>query len=628
MNRQIVVGLFLVTQMVVITHGANQTSKEQKPDPLDLLKRVAQARQMITSGEMELAVTSHYFPRPLDGTTQTRLKAAFDGGKRRFESFGREYSYVLMGRDAAEVTDAKRTELGLDREAAVREGLLSSFEAHDVTTYDGTILLHYRETNGKPESTTITDPGEGSFTYVFDPRCLGLRPFLSAETSIENCLAYDSAKAISLVGRESVEGTDCWHVSVESRYGGSLEFWIDATHPHRVVRQSDGLSIAVSKYDETHLADPIPIEVKITETQDGKPLLEKRFIRSNTRINEPMDPASWTLAGLKMKVGTDVIDSRISRSIGYWDGTGLSKDRPSMATPVKPTPARESSPGKLLALLEKDPKSAFAVEASTWIILNTPDGPDVEKAAQVILREHPRSPNLTYLCQGLTRLRHRCATELLQTILDHNPAIEVQAHACFALATLLKLQANETGSERKAIDAERLFERVLANYPQVESKGAKLEELAKPQLFELRHFGVGRVAPEIQGEDLNGGKIKLSDFRGKVVVLTFWGTWCGPCMRLVPDERKLVERMAGKPFALIGVNSDKDEVKLKKAVADEKITWPSFRDGAPPGPIAKAWNVRSWPAVYVLDPQGVIRYRDVHGQSLADAVDALISERK
>jgi thiol-disulfide isomerase/thioredoxin len=225
-------------------------------------------------------------------------------------------------------------------------------------------------------------------------------------------------------------------------------------------------------------------------------------------------------------------------------------------------------------------------------------------------------------------LRHRCATELLQTILDNNPDVEVQAHACFVLATHLKKQANETGSERTARDAERLFERVLADYPQVELNGAKLEELAKRELFEWRRLGVGKVAPEIQGEDLNGRKIKLSDFRGKVVVLTFWGTWCGPCMRLVPDERKLVERMAGKPFALIGVNSDSDEAKLKKAVADEKITWPSFRDGAPPGPIARAWKLRSWPAVYVLDPQGVIRYRDVHGQTLADAVDALISERK
>jgi len=81
-------------------------------------------------------------------------------------------------------------------------------------------------------------------------------------------------------------------------------------------------------------------------------------------------------------------------------------------------------------------------------------------------------------------------------------------------------------------------------------------------------------------------------------------------MEMVPDERKLVERMAGKSFALIGVNSDDNMAKVKRALQKENITWRSFRDGNS-GPIAKAWNVQSWPTVYVLDWDGVIRYRDV-----------------
>jgi thiol-disulfide isomerase/thioredoxin len=122
--------------------------------------------------------------------------------------------------------------------------------------------------------------------------------------------------------------------------------------------------------------------------------------------------------------------------------------------------------------------------------------------------------------------------------------------------------------------------------------------------------------------------MKLSDYRGKVVVLSFWGTWCGPCMKMVPEERKLVERMAGKPFALIGINSDDDPAKAKAVVEKEKITWPSFRDGAPRGPIATTWSIQNWPTIYVLDAEGVIRYRNVHGAALADAVDALASGRK
>ena len=99
-------------------------------------------------------------------------------------------------------------------------------------------------------------------------------------------------------------------------------------------------------------------------------------------------------------------------------------------------------------------------------------------------------------------------------------------------------------------------------------------------------------------------------------------------MAMVPDERKLVERLSGKPFALIGINSDKDPAKVKAVVAGEKITWPSFRDGDAPGPIATAWNVHSWPSVYVLDGEGVIRYRDVRGQDLANAVDKVLGQTR
>ena len=95
-----------------------------------------------------------------------------------------------------------------------------------------------------------------------------------------------------------------------------------------------------------------------------------------------------------------------------------------------------------------------------------------------------------------------------------------------------------------------------------------------------------------------------------------------------PDERKLVERMTGKPFALVGVNSDGDLARVKAAVEKEKITWPSFRDGGPFGSVAKAWNADSWPTIYVLDPKGVIRYRNVRDQALSDAVEKLTRENE
>ena len=80
--------------------------------------------------------------------------------------------------------------------------------------------------------------------------------------------------------------------------------------------------------------------------------------------------------------------------------------------------------------------------------------------------------------------------------------------------------------------------------------------LAEQALFELRELAVGRPAPDIEGEDADGHRFKLSDYRGKVVVLTFSGNWCGPCRAMYPQERELVARLKDRPFALLSVNTD------------------------------------------------------------------------
>jgi hypothetical protein len=78
----------------------------------------------------------------------------------------------------------------------------------------------------------------------------------------------------------------------------------------------------------------------------------------------------------------------------------------------------------------------------------------------------------------------------------------------------------------------------------------------------------------------------------------------------VPNERSLVKRLEGKPFALLGINSDKDRQAVQKVIAKEGITWRSWWDGgSTEGPIATKWNVRSWPTLYLLDGKGVIRYK-------------------
>jgi len=96
---------------------------------------------------------------------------------------------------------------------------------------------------------------------------------------------------------------------------------------------------------------------------------------------------------------------------------------------------------------------------------------------------------------------------------------------------------------------------------------------------------------------------------------------------MYPHERSLVKRLADQPFALLGVNSDTDREKLKETMREEEITWRSFwNGGSTNGPISTRWNVTGWPTIYVIDAKGIIRHRDVRGDALDAAIDALLAE--
>ena len=86
-----------------------------------------------------------------------------------------------------------------------------------------------------------------------------------------------------------------------------------------------------------------------------------------------------------------------------------------------------------------------------------------------------------------------------------------------------------------------------------------------------------------------------------------------------------MKRLANRPFALIGVNSDPDREKLKQVMEEKEITWRSFWDQSTSGPIASQWNIRGWPTVYVIDHKGVIRHKSL-GNPGDETLDQWIDE--
>ncbi len=99
---------------------------------------------------------------------------------------------------------------------------------------------------------------------------------------------------------------------------------------------------------------------------------------------------------------------------------------------------------------------------------------------------------------------------------------------------------------------------------------------------------------------------------------------------MYPHERSLVKKLADQPFALIGVNSDKDLKTLRPRMEEENITWRSFWNGpdGTRGPISESWNVFSWPTIYILDHNGIIREKNKRGDPMEEIVVELLAEQE
>jgi len=227
--------------------------------------------------------------------------------------------------------------------------------------------------------------------------------------------------------------------------------------------------------------------------------------------------------------------------------------------------------------------------------------------------------NLVTLCTELERVRPSCSKELLGGLLEKNPSIEVRGNACFTLATLWKAEAKYGQNKEATARAIEKYQQVIAEFGSVKQRGYSLAALAKPELNELQNLIIGKPAPETEGVDLNGRPLSLSTYRGRVTVVVFWGGQFTEALWF----QKFNEEMAGKPFALIGVNCDDASSKHEESFA--KVNWPCFKDGRV-GPISKLWNVNSWTDSWVLDRNSVIRYRDLRGSDLRNAVNKLLEE--
>lgn len=234
----------------------------------------------------------------------------------------------------------------------------------------------------------------------------------------------------------------------------------------------------------------------------------------------------------------------------------LKTDDEKVAYYRKNAPSADEFAKRLFVIVDADPKDEASADALTWIAQRA-DGDAKKKAIEVMKEHHVLSKSIGQVCMTFVYQPNAETDALMRRVLADNPNVEAKGLAAYALAkslsSLVAMQRRLADPARSkeeiasikenyggdawydwvmkldvataTAESESLLVRCTTEFKDVPMRGSSLGETASRDIFEAKNLAIGKTAPEITGEDVDGVKFKLSDYRGKVVVLDFWGFW-------------------------------------------------------------------------------------------------------
>jgi len=293
---------------------------------------------------------------------------------------------------------------------------------------------------------------------------------------------------------------------------------------------------------------------------------------------------------------------------------------------------------QFLDLAKKDPAGWPAVQALAYAgeLCDWEDAEDcLGEVCSLALKHHGDTSHMSSIVLAVSKLSNAPAREFCRRVLQSSPHEKVRLYAQIGLTRNLiqwlrapdTLDLSKLQGCREEIKALMDDLRKHVNTPDSLVSSETASELLLTFSTMLSTTQIGLEAPEIQGVDSQGKAFKLSDYRGKVILLDFFVDWCPHCRRMYPHEREMVEQLKDRPFALLGVNCESERV-LDKVVSNGTVTWRSWADGEQ-GPISQDWQVTGFPTVVLLDHNGVVRWRSSgvpEPEYLSELVEKLLAE--
>jgi len=286
---------------------------------------------------------------------------------------------------------------------------------------------------------------------------------------------------------------------------------------------------------------------------------------------------------------------------------------------------------KLLAITETNPKDDISLSAAqlalTELVRFGLKGDDLDKLMGIVTDHHLNNPKVKDLLAGASTTGP-AGEKLLTTASERSEDKNVKGVAFFYLGKVRADQADDAPDEKAADEAIRkaieLLERAGKEAPEAKIKDLTLDKAAAAEIKTIQGRSVGYEVADVEGAGLDGKKARLSGFKGKVVLLDIWATWCPPCRAMIPHEREMVKKFKEKPFVLLSASVDDEKQTLTAFLEKEPMPWSHWWIGQE-SELLQVFRIQAFPTLYLIDAKGVIRKKWV-GAPPNDVLDKAVNE--